>query len=199
MGDPDGMIKKLNEVVDVEDIHEYGEKFIAFFLLFIPDIVGRMRFRRFWMSASPGSYTDLVDVTDESFGLLILENNRKKWTSEIRRKNGENVELTDSLYTRHAKKGGSGDNDLCIPARREGWSNEGIARFNTLCQHIVEIRSDKDKTTKLDIALKAKMNEMWNLDGLGDSEVNGRKSKRNRYDEDDEEVVVPYCGDVAFD
>ena len=191
------MIRMLNKTVDIEDIHEYGEKFVSFFLIFIPDIVGRMRFRRFWMSPSPGSYTDLVDVTDESFGLLILENNREKWTSEIRRKNGEDVELKDSLYTMHTKKGVSGERDMSMPARREGWSNEGIQRFNTFCQHIVQIRLDKNKTKMLDDALKKKMKEIWNLDEIGDSVMNGRNSKRRRYD-DDEEVVVPYCGDVAF-
>ena len=149
------------------------------------------------MSPSPGSYTDLVDVTDESFGLLILENNREKWTSEIRRKNGEDVELKDSLYTMHTKKGVSGERDMSIPARREGWSNEGIQRFNTFCQHIVQIRLDKNKTKMLDDALKKKMKEIWNLDEIGDSVMNGRNSKRRKYD-DDEEVVVPYCGDVAF-
>ena len=191
------MIRLLNKTVDIEDIHEYGEKFVSFFLIFIPDIVGRMRFRRFWMSPSPGSYTDLVDVTDESFGLLILENNREKWTSEIRRKNGEDVELKDSLYTMHTKKGVLGERDMSMPARREGWSNEGIQRFNTFCQHIVQIRLDKNKTKMLDDALKKKMKEIWNLDEIGDSVMNGRNSKRRRYD-DDEEVVVPYCGDVAF-
>ena len=192
------MIRLLNDTVDIEDVHEYGERFVSFFLIFIPDIVGRRRFNRFWSSPSPGSYTDLVDVTDESFGLLILENNREKWTSENRRKNGEDIELKDSLYTMHARREVQREQVMSIPARREGWSNQGISRFNTFCQHIVQIRSDKDKTNMLDNALKDKMKERWDVDGNGDSVMNGRKSKRKRY-EDDEEVVVPYCGDVVFD
>ena len=192
------MIRLLNDTVDIEDVHEYGERFVSFFLIFIPDIVGRRRFNRFWSSPSPGSYTDLVDVTDESFGLLILENNREKWTSENRRKNGEDIELKDSLYTMHARREVQREQVMSIPARREGWSNQGISRFNTFCQHIVQIRSDKNKTNMLDNALKDKMKELWDLDGNGDSVMNGRKSKRKRYD-DDEEVVVPYCGDVVFD
>ena len=192
------MIRLLNDTVDIEDVHEYGERFVSFFLIFIPDIVGRRRFNRFWSSPSPGSYTDLVDVTDESFGLLILENNREKWTSENRRKNGEDVELKDSLYTMHARREVLREQVMSIPARREGWSNQGISRYNTFCQHIVQIRSDKDKKNMLDNALKNKMKELWDLDDNGDSVMNGRKSKRKRY-EDDEEVVVPYCGDVVFD
>ena len=50
----------------------------------------------------------------------------------------------------------------------------------------------------LDNALKQKMKEIWNLDEFGDSEMNWRKSKQKRYD-DDKDVVVPYCSDVAFD
>ena len=87
---------------------------------------------------------------------------------------------------------------MSIPARREGWSNQGISRYNTFCEHIVQIRSDKVKKNMLDNALKDKMKERWDVDGNGDSVMNGRKSKRKRY-EDDEEVVVPYCGDVVFD
>jgi hypothetical protein len=61
-------------------------------------------------------------ATDEAFAILLLENGRDKWEAMARSENGKSTEPTK--YTRTKKEGGT--------RKYEGWSDEGLERFNEL-------------------------------------------------------------------
>ena len=185
----------LNECDDVEELYDDPMYFVAFFFIFIPDIVGRMKCRRFWNSAYQGSYTDLVDVSDEAFGLLILENNRKKWSTQWKKKAGQDVKVEDSLYTKHARKDAR-EGVIDIPARREGWSNEGLDRYNKLCTHVQEMRKNKKMIDELDAALR---NEIIKItEAEEEKRRKSGKPKKRKCEDILVEEVIPYSGGVVF-
>ena len=184
---------------EVEDLFDKDEAIIAFLLLVMPDVIGRMKFRRFWDNCEKRCYTDLLDVTDEGFGLLVLENNREKWTDEVNRMRNNGIgRVTDSLYTRHAKKNQRDENSINMPARKEGWSHEGIKRFNTLCRHVNEMRGDKEKVNRVNALIRARVALEMTTESEGDSKRNRRKRKRQQLEQEQEEEV-PFSSNVLFD
>ena len=76
--DDENYSRVLMNVENMEEIHGDARLFLAFFVLVIPDMVGRLRYKRFWSGSRERRYEELVSVADEGFGLLILQNNMEK-------------------------------------------------------------------------------------------------------------------------
>ena len=99
---------------------------------------------------------DLITISSEAFGLLLLENHWDRWLDvyakcggRIGPKGGTKLKDVDSIvqpkYTRGGLKNGS-DKSIGVG---KGWSVEGILRFNTLIQQVKNDREDhSDFVTK---------------------------------------------------
>ena len=186
----------LKNMDHVEGIHESGTTFLSYFLLVIPDVVGRLRYKRFWNGRRERQYQDLVTVADEGFGLLVLENNMEKWSAEVEAAYKHGVKVPDSMFTPHAKKKDREPNVL-MPARKEGWSKKGLKRYNLLCKHILEVRKDKTKVNELNNCLLERMKEdMKDKKGGKDTSEMG-KSGYDDSDESDTEQEI-YSGSIEL-
>jgi hypothetical protein len=76
------------------------------------------------------SMRDSSTATDKAFAILLLENGRDKWEAMARSENGKSTEPTK--YTSTKREGGT--------RRYEGWSDEGLERFNEM---LVLAQSDR--------------------------------------------------------
>ena len=187
------ILKKLDHV---EEIHESGTKFMSYFLLVIPDVVGRLRYKRFWNGRRERNYQDLVTVADEGFGLLVLENNMEKWSAEVETAYKRDVKVPDSMFTPHAKKKDR-DPHVLMPARKEGWSKKGLKRYNLLCRHILEVRKNQKKVNELNNCLLEKIKEdMKDKKGGKNTSLMG-KSEYDDSDESDTEQEI-YSGGIEL-
>ena len=186
----------LKNMDHVEGIHESGTTFLSYFILIIPDVVGRLRYKRFWNGRRERRYQDLVTVADEGFGLLVLENNMEKWSAEVEAAYKQGVKVPDSVFTPHAKKKDR-EPDVLMPARKEGWSKKGLKRYNLLCKHILEVRKDKKMVNELNNCLLEKMKEDMKdkKGGKGSSEMG--KSQYDDSDESDTEQEI-YSGSIEL-
>lgn len=144
---------RLLTIENMEEIHGDANLFLAFFVLVIPDMVGRLRYKRFWSGSRERRYEELVSVADEGFGLLVLQNNMDKWRAEVEACHSNNVQIPDSNFTPHAKKIDQ-DPRLVVPARKDGWSREGLKRYNELCVYVQKIRKDREKMNEFNRCVK---------------------------------------------
>ena len=129
--------------------------------------------------------SEFVTNSDESFLLLILENNYIRWMEEALRaanrkkdideeeENGEDS-LPEALYTNsgNSKTDGKGSS-----RRFQGWSMEGYKRFNRLHELV---RSDRRRRSGFELRLKRILEEMTTRTGGGDDS-----------DEEEEEEIFP--------
>lgn len=76
------------------------------------------------------SHEDFVTVTDESFALLVLENNWDLWVAKGDDDEAK-AEKTPPKYTNEARTGGKG----------RGWNDEGMIRLNKLRTMVIEDRA----------------------------------------------------------
>ena len=151
---PDGekgeMLNPETLVALVEDdgledlrIHDNLDAFEVFVRYVIPPVVRKMLFRTKRTKEKVSTY---VTVFDEAFAMLVLENNAEKWKIFY-----EN-ELT-------SKKGKSAKPRYCptsgVNAKQStytgNWTEEGIDRYNELCDLVHEKRTesyiDEDEDT----------------------------------------------------
>ena len=73
-GGQDNYSSRLLTIENMEEIHGDASLFLAFFVLVIPDMVGRLRYKRFWSGSRERRYEELVSVADEGFGLELQRN-----------------------------------------------------------------------------------------------------------------------------
>ena len=137
----DNHAQRLLNMECMEETHASVENFLAFFVVVIPDMVGRLRYRRFWNGRREKKIQELVTVADEGFGLLVLQNNLMKWKAEVEMCYDNNIKVPDSTFTPHARKRNR-EPGVVIPSRREGWTRAGLRRYNELCKHVLQIRKD---------------------------------------------------------
>ncbi len=111
----------------------------------------------------------IITVSDEAFVYLVLENNWERWLDinqksqnrYIPSRRGSSVRITSDILPQYTNINGHPSNDGTNVVR--GWSDDGIERFNELCQIIKNdrktnskiedkifqtIRSDMNATTK---------------------------------------------------
>ena len=91
----------------------------------------------------------VVTVSDEAFAILVYENCIDKWTAKFQhmeQQGGEKaIGMTKGKYT-------SSVNDECF---YEGWSTDGIARFNDLCAIVKKDRLSEGAKKAEDAVLLA--------------------------------------------
>ena len=192
--DQNNHAQRLLNMECMEETHSSVENFLAFFLLVMPDMVGRLKFRRFWNGRREKRYEDLVSVADEGFGLLVLQNNLTKWKAEVEMCYDKNIKVPDSAFTPHARKRNREPGEV-IPSRREGWTRAGLRRYNELCEHVVQIRKD----TRMMNTFNAYVLE--HIESESKDKKNGSNNEEERDDldiEDDEDEIEVYSGDIEL-
>ena len=162
--------KILLSVDEMEEVHADSVKFLAFFVLVIPDMVGRLRYKRFWSGRKDRRYEELVTVADEGFGLLLLQNNMKKWKAEVDACFDNNVNIPDTDFTPHAKKVNR-EPKAIVPPRREGWTKAGLKRFSDLCRYVQEVRKDRNMMDEFNRVVKEKIQEEKKKSGKEGNEM----------------------------
>ena len=186
----------------VETRRNSTPSYIDFFNMFVANVVGKKTFESHcWRQKA----SQFVTVSDEALALLMYENNYERWTdmgkndnwksSAVRPKytSGGNACQTP-MATKHKKNkkvigktqvddnpGSENKNDSTC-ARYQGWSLEGIRRYNFLfdavkaerasplgiqfddafLQYCKENKDDNDKKLKKgDVAFEACRHELW--------------------------------------
>ena len=184
---------RLLTMSEMEEIHGSSRMFLAFFVIVIPDMVGRLKYKRFWSGRRERRYEELVTVADEGFGMLVLQNNMAKWEAEVKACYSNNVSIPDSTFTPHAKRNNRGGLSV-VPARREGWTRDGLKRYNELCQHVIRVRKDNKLMTEFNAVVKDKIEEEKRKNSK--SKLDKEEVARD-YEDEDEEIEV-YSGNIEL-
>lgn len=98
------------------------------------------------------SHKDFVTVTDESFALVILENNWTLWT-EQGEDSGATAAMFPPKYTGEAK----------VAGRNKGWSLEGKKRLNLLTGNVREDRAMPHASVFEDAFLEARKTKKFTI------------------------------------
>ena len=121
----------------------------AFFCdTFLSCVVGKIRYRRL-VKGNP--MTEVATISDEAFAHLLLENNFDRWVDihksrpiahslPGKKKRWESDVLPKYTVGGLAATGGS--------RKYKGWTNEGIARYNTL---FAAVKADRRKNKNFDV------------------------------------------------
>jgi hypothetical protein len=100
----------------------------------MPVVIGRKIWSKHAMTRR--YFSTVASVSDEAFALLVLENYRSKWISQVQKATDETVEILPTKYTAKGKE----------------WDEAGIRRFSQLHQLVTEGRNkDDDKTMDWDV------------------------------------------------
>lgn len=116
--------------------------------------------------------SNLVTVSDEAFGLLVMENNIEDWISEITpRKEGEARHIKGSLckYTKQVKGHDEDNNNNKKQNMNRGWDIRGRERYNRVFDKVKEQRETNVSKEK----------EIWMLERWRVIKDKKRKKKRN--------------------
>jgi hypothetical protein len=125
---------------------KYNPAYFFFCFHFLKCVVGIQHFNRKMKKHQP--LTMIATPSDEALALLLLENNNLKWRQEfdIRENNvlvgeddGNAATLKIALNNLHSKYTSAGSNKQnigCTTRRYQGWSRDGISRFNQLLQRV---------------------------------------------------------------
>ena len=181
------------DIVD-DTRRQTNECYFDFANFFISPIAGKQKFEtRCWRFA----FSTYVTISDEAFALLLFENNYDRWLDCAQRKDWthskimpkyttggnvtqtpKNTKVTVTKKGKASKKDQSSNDDTRLnnnasTAMYQGWSAEGITRFNVLYQEILEERN----TT-----LGSEFDEKFLEYCTGNREDQKRKEKKNDYE-----------------
>ncbi len=98
---------------------------------FLQCVVGRRRWKK---GVDKTEVREIATVTDEAFGLLLLENSWAKWVDMAKRNSGTST--VNSRFT----NGGVGKNSR----KFQGWDDPGLTRFNELMK---QVKAERNSTT----------------------------------------------------
>ena len=130
--------------------------YARYLYLSLPRIV---RMKKWKQKSTALRISEFVTITEEAFGLLVLENSVKKWMMMA---NGEHINnKLDLLRYQKSKKEGTKNKGKKFQAG--AWSDEGLERFNDLFQKIKTIREEEWRK-ELEETLKDTLQK--NADGL---------------------------------
>ena len=125
----------------IESEYPVYKDFVSFF---VSGVVGIRHFDR---NKTTSSYSTYVTVSDEAFTILSLENNWERWSAMAREEDWRESDVPSKWTTSRDKKikrdeygNRLGDNDTAQATRYRGWSYQGIARYNQLCDEIEKKR-----------------------------------------------------------
>ena len=79
------------------------------------------------------SITDFVSVSDEAFGLLVLENGWEKW-KQIHQEKIQHAEEKKKIKARYTNAEREGNSSF------DGWKSVGLKRYNDLCLEVIKDR-----------------------------------------------------------
>ena len=126
------------------------------------------------MVKDPQSEEPLCTPSDEAFAILNVLNLRNYW---LKKWSGEPVgDREKPLYTK--KKGTTRD--------AQGWSQEGIQRFNQLMIHV---KSDRASNPTFDKEYRVKTQK----------EMEGKKKRKRASERSDQNVTLPVTDEDLFD
>ena len=111
--------------------------------------------------------SQIVTVSDEAFGVLVMENNLEDWIAEITpKKEGEEPHKRGSLckYTKPVKLRGGAIENKGVSMNR-GWSIEGRERYNKIYDIVKEQRGRKRSADKETWMMNQWSDETGNTDG----------------------------------
>ena len=86
-------------------------------------------------------FSDVVTISDEAFAIFTIERNWNIWKNEH---DGAEVKLRSGEYT-----------TLNTDVKYGGWTKEGMKRFETICEHVrnirghFQVRAEMEKTINL--------------------------------------------------
>ena len=129
--DPDPLL----QLVETKDLEKWrdSENFDAFEVFvryIIPPVVRKMLFR---VRRTRMLVSQFVTIPDEAFAILILENNADKWKIFVEDERGLQSMNGKTMKPKFCS-GSSKDSYM------GNWSQEGIERFNILCDLVAEKR-----------------------------------------------------------
>lgn len=91
---------------------------------------------QFWLNSN-SVFSDVISVTDEAFCIFTIEGNWDAWMHEIR--TGVRQKIRSGKYTESNSNKKYG-----------GWTKEGMARFNRLCQTINDLRQNNNRRKEME-------------------------------------------------
>ena len=118
-------------------------------------------------------FNNIVTVAEESFALLVLENNFEKWCHIAAEKEGRPPQpiYMKKVYVRSSSRNCAGD-----------WIDEGLKRYNKIIELVERNREDTHTSFFMGDVKKMYEDELRNISS-------GRK-RRSR-DDDDDEITRP--------
>ena len=125
--------------------------------------------------------------------MLILQNNMAKWEAEVKACYNNNVKIPDSMFTPHPRRNNR-EGLSVVPARKEGWSQDGSKRYNELCRHVINIQKDKKLMAEFNACVKEKIEEEKKKNSKGKLE----KEEVTREYEDEEDEIEVYSGNIEL-
>ena len=148
-------LKERQDLTVVENILRDKEAYAEFLTNVQCHITSSTKLDKLYLADA--CYGDVVSVSDEAYGLLLLEDKSFLWREVLRRRRlaeygggamrgqkalgvGKEVFISDKYgdsYTIWSNKG------IKAPETKKGWSNEGVARFNEYVQIVKDFRSSK--------------------------------------------------------
>ncbi len=107
-----------------------------FFDFFLPAVVGKKKYKN-RVAYEPVS--KIATVSDEALAMLLLENSWEKWEDELDKETTDPSKLKPTKWTSMKSQG----------KRYCGWNQDGMIRFNELCD-IVKKDRKKDQMKEKD-------------------------------------------------
>jgi hypothetical protein len=119
--------------------NEINEAYVYFCERFLKHVVGVSRFNREYRNGN--GIVSIATVSDEALALIQLENSENRWTTEFsKRENGQDVGQKDLPQPLYTSGGQNKVEQKGFTKKHGGWTEEGIIRFNKLCNLISEDR-----------------------------------------------------------
>jgi hypothetical protein len=163
----------MPELSDILMMRQDGETYAVFCENLLSQVVGRNEWKTRGGSAL---ISEIATVSDEAFAILLLENNYDVWTKEVLGPTTGSDTVVTSKYTLN----GAGTK------KNQGWTNEGLNRYNKLAALVSADRSrDSNKTWEKTIK---------KMKSDAEDEKKGNKGKRKSADEENGPVVCYYEG-----
>ena len=207
-----GNIPPMNEVFQ---LRASKESYARFLLLFLPVVVGTVR----WKSGmdmptgkkgTKNNRTDfhkLVNVTDEAFLLLVFENAFNVWVKDEPGCQLEGWPKDKCQYTQVEEAGESDEATAAVEQSSgnkkasktsskafDGWSMPGKERYNALCEKVKDDRYDVDKGG----AVRESAWEFVTLMHTGWDKMTATTAGGKRKSDDESENVVAKRMEMTF-
>ena len=109
--------------------------YFEFIEYFVSAVVGKIRYKE---NRCVKVMSEFVTTADEALAILIFENNFDTWKDMAK-----NTITKNSEVARKYTNGGSSKGDTASSRRYQGWSSEGINRFNELFDLVKKDRSSR--------------------------------------------------------